>query len=137
MTKPTAARQPAARTGKPHRSVVPALPSADSTNVAARIPLPARPLLALTASPHRPCLSEDPETSLATSLMLHLMSEHGVHDAVRMSEAEAARVHEELHRDGVCHHPVHDLRFRPIVAYKTLLDALDRHEAVQRLILGI
>jgi hypothetical protein len=79
-------------------------------------------------------LDDDPETSLAQSLALHLMSEHGVMDALHLDERDAADVHARLHLEGHQNHAVGDLRFRPGLALDGMMLNLQRREHVQRIL---
>ena len=79
-------------------------------------------------------LDEDPETSLAESLALHLMSEHGVMDALHLDELDAADVHARLHLESHQNHAVSDLRFRPQLALDGMMLNLQRREHVQRIL---
>ncbi len=79
-------------------------------------------------------LDIDPETSLARSLPLHLMSEHGCTDALNLSEEDAERLHVDLHSKLDVDHSVDDHRFRPGAAYDVMLSASAVHESNQRLL---
>lgn len=76
-------------------------------------------------------LDGDPDTSLARSVRLHLLSEHQLMGALHMDEADAEARHGELHLQSPQDHPVDDLRFRPGLVLKCLLL---RCEQLQRLL---
>ncbi len=80
-------------------------------------------------------LDDDPETSLARSVRLHLLSEHRMMGALQMEEIDAEARHGELHLSEQQNHPVDDLRFRPGLALNVLLLNLARCEQVQRLLI--
>lgn len=82
-------------------------------------------------------LDDDEDTSMVTSLPLHLMSEHQIHDALRMDPRDAATLHERLHLDTPQNHPVQDLRFRAGMAKANMLLNSQRHAAVQRLLVPV
>ena len=84
-----------------------------------------------------PSLDEDEDTSMVTSLPLHLMSEHQIHDALRMDERDAQALHHRLHLETPQNHPVHDLRFRPGMAKSIMIANSQRHAAVQRLLVPV
>ncbi len=56
-------------------------------------------------------LSDD--VSLATSLRLHLASEHGALDALTMEPSSAAARHLDEHKEHSPAHEITDLHFRP------------------------
>lgn len=58
-------------------------------------------------------LHDDPDTSMVTSMRLHLISEHFVLDALGMDPADAHAMHIDLHTRTMQAHPVSDTRFRP------------------------
>lgn len=70
---------------------------------------------------HLRSLDEDEDTSMVTSLRLHLLSEHQVHGALLMDERDLLALHQRLHLASPQNHPIHDLRFRPIVAKSAAL----------------
>ncbi len=77
-------------------------------------------------------LDTDPETSLGTSLRLHLMSEHQVVGALHLDDEAAAARHAELHAAGHHDHDVQDHRFRPGAALSLLYSAIHENETVVR-----
>jgi hypothetical protein len=81
-------------------------------------------------------LDLDPETSLTRSLRLHLMSEHGVIDALHLSDVEAEDRHRQLHHASQPDHDVTDHRFRPGVAYDLMVNAIDQAETVTRFLVA-
>jgi hypothetical protein len=58
-------------------------------------------------------LDEDDDTSLCTSLRLHLMSEHHMPEALHASDEDNQNVHRRQHALRKHAHTIHDLRFRP------------------------
>ncbi len=58
-------------------------------------------------------LDHDQETSMVESVILHLISEHGVVGAVHMSEDEGHEKHGQCHAEYVEPHDESDIRFRP------------------------
>lgn len=79
-------------------------------------------------------LDDDPDTSIARSVRLHLLSEHQVMGALALEEADADTRHGELHLRTPQDHPVSDLRFRPGLGLNSLLLNLARSEELQRLL---
>lgn len=79
-------------------------------------------------------LDDDPDTSLARSVRLHLLSEHQIMGALAMEEIDADARHGELHLRTPQDHPVDDLRFRPGLALNSLLLNLARCAELQRLL---
>lgn len=80
-------------------------------------------------------LDDDPDTSLATSLQLHLMSEHGLANGTHLSDEDAAALHDPLHTLERRHtHDVTDHRFRPGLVLDLIRAAVEReHELTQAL----
>jgi hypothetical protein len=111
------------------------------------VPNPALAQIEPDAQPGRPSeeamarvlapLDEDEDTSMVTSLPLHLMSEHQIHDALQMDPRDALALHHRLHLESPQNHPVHDLRFRPSMAKSNMLLNSQRHAAVQRLLVPV
>lgn len=58
-------------------------------------------------------LDDDPDTSLVTSLRLHLISEHAIGEAITKPEGGLDRLHRQLHLAGEQTHVQNDFRFRP------------------------
>jgi hypothetical protein len=83
---------------------------------------PAAKATPVAPEPHELPLSEDPDTSLVQSVLLHLLSEHGAWTAIGMDRAGAIALHERLHRQAAFGHEVDDLRFRPALAQNAMLD---------------
>lgn len=80
-----------------------------------------------------PGLDDDEDTSLAKSLVLHMVSEHGMASALHMNDVEAERRHDELHQAAAAHDEL-DFRFRPARVLAALALAAQKHEDVQRLV---
>ncbi len=78
-----------------------------------------------------PTLDSDIDTSLVTSLPMHLISEHQIYGALRMSEREAVACHQQLHLKSPQNHPVVDLRFRPGAAKSALMLNFQRQTEVR------
>lgn len=70
---------------------------------------------------HELSLDDDPDTSLVPSLVLHMLSEHGVHGVLLNDEDEAQAEHERLHQQSQQTHTLADHRFRPGRALATAL----------------
>jgi hypothetical protein len=58
-------------------------------------------------------LGADTDTSVVSSVRLHLVSEHRLTAALFMDELSAERHHYDAHLARIQRHPVTDLRFRP------------------------
>lgn len=74
-------------------------------------------------------LNDDPDTSMVTSLILHLLSEHSIDDALSLPLDDADRLHRQLHQAAEQNHHEQDLRFRPgrVLRSLTRLPAPRRH----------
>ncbi len=79
---------------------------------------------------HECTLTEDDETSLTTSLRLHLLSEHSVGDGLTLAEEDAVAAHRRDHEDNEHHHGIDDLRFRPARALAGMFLRLEREAAL-------
>jgi hypothetical protein len=85
--------------------------------------------VALDLCEQGPSLDEDPDTSMAESLQLHLISEHAVAGALQFDDEEAERQHRRLHAIWRHPHPIADRRFRPGRAISVMMLQVQReHE---------
>lgn len=77
-------------------------------------PVPVLDFMDAIAGDAGSALDDDDDTSLVTSVILHLMSEHSVINALHLDEEQAHARHRDLHAEATHTHGDSDLRFRPL-----------------------
>jgi hypothetical protein len=83
-------------------------------------------------------LRHDPDTSMVESLQLHLVSEHGLAQALHMDKLAAEAAHRRAHHvkdddhQAQQSHPLIDHRFRPGRVLQCLMSTAEREHHLDR-----